>query len=270
MRRAYPVQFVHRPGRRLRDSELAVLVGELRTLAGRCFDRIPEYQVVSGCPDALDRAVLTLARDRRGRLVGFCSALLLDVDGVGEVFHLGLTCVDPDHRGAGLTHVLLSRVVLEYVLRHRPLTGAWFSNVASVLSSLGNVALHFEDVHPSPFRAAPASPRHRAVALGLATAHRARIHLDPRAPFDAEGFVFRGANRGTGFAKAEADARYHHRDGVLNRWYADRLDLDGGDAQLQVGRISLAGFVRYALRKVTVRIPGLRRFTAAPAIGVRS
>lgn len=266
--------------RRLPLARRDVLVAELRDVTAACFDQVPNYQVASGDPDALDRAVLALARDADGRLLGFTSALVFETDHHGSVLHLGLTCVRPDARGLGLTHKLLSQLVVRWVATNRPFTGAWCTNVASVLSSLGNVALHFEDVHPSPYRSEPASEGHVAVARMLADHHRSRVHLDPAAPFDEDRFVFVGANAGTPFAKSAHDPQYHHRDPDLTRWYATLADLDRGDAVLQVSRVSLAGFVRYVSKDVARRIPGLRRLVprrpriaalgATSTVGVRA
>lgn len=260
--------------RRLPLARRDALVAELRDVSAACFEQVPSYQVVSGDPDALERAVLALARDADGRLLGFTSALVFETDHYGSVLHLGLTCVHPDARGLGLTHKLLSNLVVRWVATHRPFTGAWCTNVASVLSSLGNVALHFEDVYPSPYRPGPPSEGHRAVARMLSEHHRPRVHLDQEAPFDEERFVFVGANAGTHFAKSAHDAQYHHRDPDLTRWYATLADLDRGDAVLQVSRVSLAGFVRYVSKDVARRIPGLRRLVPRrpriPTLGATS
>ncbi|MCB9679867.1 MAG: hypothetical protein H6733_00220 [Alphaproteobacteria bacterium] len=265
-RPAYRIQHLHRPGRHLSPRALDALVAELRVVAATAFDPLPRYQVISGDREALDAAVLTLARREDGSLAGFCAARLLPVRGVGDVLHLGLTCVDPADRGAGLTHVLLSQGLARFLVRHRPIRGAWFTNVASVLSSLGNVALYFEDVHPSPFRVGPPSPVHTAIAHTLAREHRARMHLHADADFDDARFVFEGGNRETVFAKGADDAQYHHRDPELTRWYADLADLDGGDAVLQVGRVSLAGFARYTSRRVGAKVPGVRRWVRLPTV----
>lgn len=255
---------VHRPGRTLPARRRDRLIDEIRQVADHCFDTLPDYQVMRGDPQTLDQVVLSLARDADGRLLGFCSARLLPVDGVGEVFHLGLTCVHPDARGMGLTHRLLSRVVAHHLVLHRPWSGAWFSSAASVLSSLGNIALYFEQVHPSPFRATPPSETHLRIARAIATDHRAELHLATEALFCERRFVFEGGNAGTVFQKDATDSRYHHRDPVLTRWYDALCDLDAGDAVLQVGRFSLPGFARYAARSVGRKVPGVRLLLPAP------
>lgn len=256
------IRVLVRPGRRLSTAALGALVDELRAVADACFDgQAPRYQALSGAPEALDRAVLALARDPSGALVGFATCQLLPIPGVGEVFHLGLTCVAPGARSGGLTHRLLSAAATRYLLLHRPFSGAWVSNVACVLSSLGNVALHFEDVAPSPFRAAPPSPTHVAIARGIAAHHRDAVAISAAAVLDEASLVMRGSVPGTCFEKRPTDPRYHHRDAELTRWYADRMDFSAGDEVVQVGRMSVLGALRYAL----ARSLGWRPRFAAPA-----
>jgi hypothetical protein len=262
------VRFLDRPADRLSPDRCAALLRELRDVAATCFDTVPEYGVLAGHPASLHGAVLALARRPDGTLAGFCAAVRLHVPGVGDVLHLGLTCVRPEDRGGGLTHRLLSKVIAGYLLRRAPWRGAWVTNTASVLSSLGNVALHFEDVHPSPFRQGPPTTRHRHIAATVSRLYRRAMHLPASARFCERRFVFVGANRGTPFHKHGDDARFHHRDRALTGWYAALADLDGGDAVLQVGRVSLAGLARYALRRVSARLPGIRRWVAPrPPIG---
>jgi hypothetical protein len=245
---AVRVSVVVRPGRRWGPAACAALVDELRAVADACFEGAPpRYQALRGAPADLDRAVLALARDAAGRLVGFSACVLLPVEGVGDVFHLGLTCVHPDVRSGGLTHRLLSAAATRYLLWHRPLRGAWVSNVACVLSSLGNVALHFEEVHPSPFGAARPRPEHRAIARAIAAHHREAVAIDAGAVLDEEAFVLRGSVPGTCFQKRQEDGRYHHRDAGLTRWYADRMDFGAGDEVVQIGRMSVLGALRHAL-----------------------
>lgn len=256
MNKTHETSLYYRPGESLSDPEMESLVHDLREVAGTCFASIPNYQCLEGSADSLADKVITVARRADGRLDGFCSAMLIPVPEVGEVLHLGLTCVRPDVRGARLTHALTSRLVVEIMLRHRPLRPQWVSNVACVLSSLGSVALHFDAVYPSPFE--PSHPRreHRLVAETIDRYYRKQIDIHESATFDDESFVFRGSVAGTPFQKRAQDERYHHRDPLLNSFYAERMRFEEGDEVLQVGCVTAWSLLKYAFG---------RRRTASPA-----
>ncbi len=248
-----------RPGVHLSPAALSRLVSELQDVAATCFDTLPDYQCISGRPEVLARNVIAVARRPDGTAAGFCSALLLPVDGVGDVLHLGLTCVRPDDRGGGLTHKLTSHMLLGYLTRERPLERVWVSNVACVLSSLGNVALHFDDVHPAPWTPGP-SRTHRRIGAAISAHHRGDIYIRDDADFDPQGFVFRGSNApGNMFCKAEDDARFHHRERALNDWYAERIDFAAGDEFLQVGHVSLRRLLTYGARRAVLPTRPRRR-----------
>lgn len=245
----HSIELLHRPGRRLSDAALAKLVDELREVAADCFEELPDYQCLRGTREELSDKVIALARCADGRLAGFCSAVLLDVPGVGAVLHLGLTCVRADQRSGGLTHRLTSTLTVRYLLRHRPLSRVWVSNVACVLSSLVNVGRHFDHVFPSPEGPAAPSTNHRRIAEAIDALYRDKIYIRPDARFDRESFVFRGSVRETVFQKDEHDARYRHRDAAANRFYGDRMDFEHGDEVLQIGSMSLLTGLRYLRRR---------------------
>ncbi len=244
----YRYEVLVRPGRHVSDAGIAALTHEIRKVAATCFDPIPDYQVMVGTRKAFEDKVLALAWSDDGSLAGFCSALILDVPEVGEVLHLGLTCVTPGERGSGLTHKLTRRVLTAYLLRKGLLRPVWVTNCAAVLSSLGNVALHFDRVYPSPFATEAPSTTHRTIAAAVDQQYRHEIYIDPHARFDASHFVFRGSVNGTVFQKDGADRRYHHRIPDLNRFYAALMDFRTGDEVLQVGQASLWGALRHSLR----------------------
>lgn len=247
----YRYDILHRPGARLDDAALAALCAELREVGETSLTPLPDYQVFLGTREALADKVISLARRADGTLAGFCSAVLLDVEGVrGEVLHLGLTCVRPEDRSGGLTGLLASRLLLRYLVTRRPLQRIWVTNVACVLSSLGNFSRHFRDVHPAPGSTERGIPREAwLIAEAFDRRHRHHAYIQPPAVFDRETFVFRGSGRGTAFQKDAGDRRFHHRDAELNRFYAERLRFDDGDEMLQVGTLSLGDLVRYALRR---------------------
>lgn len=243
MPRDISIEFHHRPGRHLSRLDRQRLVDELRRIGAACFSSLPDNQCFTGV-DALDDKVITVARDRRGRALGFCSAILLDVPDVPAVMHLGLTCVHPDARGKRLTHRLTGRLVIRYLARHRPLGRTWITNVACVLSSVGNVAASFDDVFPSPYFQRPTAT-HRRIVDVIDRRYREAIAINRDAALDRARFVFRGSVAGTVFRKSPDDKRFHHREAGLNAFYTALLDLDAGDEVVQVGHFSLATLQRY-------------------------
>jgi hypothetical protein len=261
----YRVELLYQPGRWLPRAEREDLVAELRDVAATCFDEGPEYQCLEARDDALDDKLIAVARRRDGRMAGFCSALRLDVPGVGEVLHLGLTCLRPDARSGGLTTRLTSRLLVETLLLHRPLRTTWISNVACVLSSLGNVALHFDAVYPSPFGPKRPSPAHLRIARAIARHHRRDVHIAAGAVLDEASFVFRGSVPGTVFQKDDDDRRYFHRDGRLNDYYRRLMRFERGDEVVQIGRFGVGTLARFALGRMP--LGGWRRAGARPAFG---
>ena len=242
----YRYEWAYRPGQRLSDESLATLCEELHEVGVRCLDPLPTYQVFLGTRAALSDKVLTLARRRDGTLAGFGAAVLLDVPGVGEVLHLGLTCVRPEDRSGGLTHRLTSRLVARYLLGRRPFSRIWVTNVACVLSSLGNFATHFRDVHPAPGSDARGIPAEAwLIAEAFDRRYRHHAYIQPGAVFDPATFVFRRSGQGTAFQKEADDLRYHHRDEALNRFYRERLHFEEGDEMLQVGSLAVRDLLRY-------------------------
>lgn len=245
------------PGLTMAPDDLNLLVAELREVASECFHETPLYQALSGKKQELDRAVICLARDKSGRLLGFCSALALPVDDHGDVLHLGLTCVHPDARGLNLTHHLTSKLLLTYLWKKAPLKGTWISNCACVLSSLGNVAMYFEDLYPSPYGVKQPTQTHHHIAQAIDAQFRESIAINEAACFDASQFVFKGSVDGTVFEKDAEDARFHHRDPALTQFYQDLLNFEQGDEALQIGRVSLMTFPKYMIRKGIVKLKAL-------------
>ena len=240
------IEYLERPGQNLPTFQNHHLIAGLRQVGRKCFESLPDYQCFSG-PDALKNKVLTVARNEQGAVIGFSSALLLDVEGVNlPVLHLGLTCVDPDYRGLRLTHKLASRVTVGYLLRNRPLGKVWLSNVACVLSSVSNVALNFDDVYPSPFVETP-SKTHLQIARTIDRKYRDEIYIRQDAWLDEQCFVMRGSVKDTVFQKSANDTRYHHRNKRINDFYQDVIDFEDGDEVIQVGCYSLATFARYMM-----------------------
>ncbi|NVK37789.1 MAG: hypothetical protein HWE18_07680 [Gammaproteobacteria bacterium] len=245
------------PGKTLSPDALNLLVLELREVAASCFQQVPVYQALSGKQAELDKAVMCLARNEDGKLMGFCSALLLPVEGHGNVLHLGLTCVHPDSRGQNLTHHLTSKLLLNFIIKKSLFKETWISNCACVLSSLGNVAMYFEKLYPSPYGVKAPSQKHINIAHAIDAHHRESIAINEKATFNVDKFVFEGSVGGTVFEKDSEDERFHHRDNALTEYYQDLLRFERGDEALQIGKVSILTFPKYLMRKGVVRMKAL-------------
>jgi hypothetical protein len=245
----YHIKLLVRPGRRWPEGKLRTLVQELRDVSRTCFDELPDYQVMRGTRDELSDKVIAVARRADGVMAGYCSAVVLPVAGVGKVLHLGLTCVRPEDRGAGLTHLLTRKVVQGYLVRRKLLGRLWVSNCAAVLSSLGNVALHFDDVYPSPFLRRAPTGKHYRIAATIDRRYRDKMYVRRDARFDLHAFIFRGSVKDTVFQKEADDAHFHHRRRALNNYYRGLMDFDAGDEVLQIGHVSLLTALRYRWRR---------------------
>ncbi len=256
-RPSYRYEFLYRPSQFLSEERLQRLSEELKGVASSCFFEIPDYQCLTNDPEGFSDKVLLLARDEQGELVGFCSSLLLSVSGVGTVLHLGLTCVKPGARGNGLTHKLTSKLVTRYLLTRRPFGKVWITNLACVLSSLGNVALHFEGVFPSPFGRMVPDREQELIAKTVSSRFRKELYIRDEAVFDPRFFVFKGSVKDTVFQKDRNDARFRHRSIRLNQFYSELMSFDEGDEILQVGTVSLMTGVKYAVNRI-VRLPSLK------------
>jgi len=244
----FQLQFIFRPGLTLPAGECRRLVHALREVASTCFDDMPDYQVLRGTSDELNDKVLAVAWRPDGKAAGFCSCVLLQVPGLGEVLHLGLTCVRPDNRHCGLTHKLTKKAVSGYMVRYRPIGRVWISNCAAVLSSLGNVAMHFDNVFPSPFAKKRPSKHHLKIAAAIDRYYRDKMYVNDDAVFDPIHFVFRGSVQGTVFEKEGDDARFHHRQSFLNKYYQGIMKFENGDEILQIGYASSLTAFKYKLR----------------------
>jgi hypothetical protein len=242
------IELHYRPGLSMGHAQLHAFHQELREVAATCLGQdLPDYQCLNGSRREFTRLVIAVARDSQGRMEGFCSSYLLEGGDLGQILHLGLTCVRPGTRGKGLTHKLTSKVVMGHLLRTPFWRQVWISNVACVLSSLGNVGLHFVDVYPSPFVTEP-SRDHQRVARLIAENYRWELLVPEASAFDEENFVFAGSVKGTSFEKEGSDRRFHHRHDWLNDYYRGLMDFERGDEVLQIGKISLMAYPRHLLR----------------------
>ncbi len=241
------VQFetIFYPGKTYSNEGLSILTEQLRAVAAECFLEVPLYQALSGKRKEMERAIICLARDKDYNVIGFCSSLVLEVPTFGDVFHTGLTCVSPKARGLRLTHKLTSKILINYLLNESPLSPVWVSNCACVISSLGNAALYFEDIFPSPFNKAHATKAQLGIAEYISKNYRGPIAINSDAVFNPETFVFEGSVKDAVFEKDVRDARFHHRNPDITTFYKNYLDFSRGDEVLQIGKVSLLTFPKY-------------------------
>jgi len=246
----YPFKFqlLIRPGLVLEDAQLLHLIDKVKNCSATAFNELPDYQVLTGRREEFDDKVLAIAWRPDGEIAGYCSCVLLPVPGVGHVLHLGLTVVRPEDRGLGLTHFLTRKAVTGYIMRHRPVGRLWCSNCAAVLSSLGNVALHFDKVYPSPFEPTIPSKKHQKIAETIDHYYREKMYIREDAVFDRERFIFRGSVRETVFQKDADDRRYYHRRGLINEYYKSVMDFTQGDEVLQIGYCSVISSFKHKIR----------------------
>ncbi len=247
----YRIQFLYKPGLQLSERDARSIIGKIRATAATCFDEVPEYQVMKGGKKELSDKILAIAWKSDGTIAGFCSTLELDVKEVGKVLHLGLTCVRPECRSAGLTSILTKKAVVGYLLRNRLIGKLWITNCAAVLSSLGSVSLNFEGVYPSPFDKPIPTKKHRDIAEAIDRYYRESIFINDYAVFDRNAFVFRKSVHNTMFQKKAEDERYHHRMEHINGFYRRLMNFEEGDEVLQVGFVtSLTVLVNIARKRM--------------------
>lgn len=249
-----------RPGASLNTHDLALLKCELRALAQECLGELPNYQCLRSDGRDLDRLIIAVARNQEGHLMGFCSSYLFEVEEM-QLLHLGLTCVSPKMRGKKLTHHLTSKVVFHFLWHYSFWKASWVSNVACVLSSLGNLAQYFESVYPSPNTDLPPSPEQQCIAQYLNSEAREELFIRPEATFNDQHFVFEGSVLGNMFQKELQDRRYHHRNHQFNQFYQSLMNFERGDEVLQVGKVSWLTFPKYYLKKF--RWNGMTKAAAA-------
>lgn len=254
MKKRLEYEFFNCPGLYWSDEELQRYVEGFRALALNCLKEIPNYQCLSFDRNFLKRALIVTVRDKlNNELLGFCSAVLFEMNFDQSVLHLGLTCVSPSARGLKLTHKLTSRVLKGYFLEISLFKTLWVSNVACVLSSLGNVAKCFESVYPSPYELKP-SELHKKIATKINLKYREDFYVSPKVKFNESTFVFEGSVSGNSFEKSKYDKRFFHREKHLNDFYMERINFERGDEVLQIGKVNLLTFIKYFFKQISRKI----------------
>ncbi|MGB4269675.1 MAG: hypothetical protein WBK20_10895 [Spirochaetota bacterium] len=242
----YRFEVLHKPGTYMTDYEIKKLVDNIRQVAATAFDPIPEYQSMRGTREDLSDKIIALAWDKN-ILAGFASTVELYIPTIGNILHLGLTVVRPEYRSKSLTHYLMQKAITSYIITNAIFFDKlWIANCAAVLSSLVNVALHFENVYPSPQKV-KYTDQHKIIAETINVLYRDKLYINPDSIFDKQYHIFKGSVKGTVFQKNAHDTSYYHRNQLFNDYYKNIIDFDNGDEILQVGYASIPAAIRHAL-----------------------
>src|SRR5947209_11496125 len=104
------VRVIERPGMWMDAAALDALLATLRSIVVDGIGKDLGYGVLSGDPNRLRNAVITLVYDRAsGRPIAFNALSYLPVEIRGrstEALHLGLVMVDPRYRAKGMSWIL--------------------------------------------------------------------------------------------------------------------------------------------------------------------
>jgi hypothetical protein len=245
---------LERPGLWMAPTDLESLLHAMRDVARRGIGKDLDYGVLSGEPERLRDAVITLLYDRAsGALVAFnaLSYMPIELRGVPvQAVHLGLVMVDPGYRAKGLSWVLYGLTSILLFVR-RGLRPLWISNVTQVPAIVGKVAESFVTAYPNPFHPTRRTFDHVCVAREIMRKHRAVFGVGADAGFDEERFVITNAYTGgsDNLKKSFEDAP-KHRDPRANELCSRELDYSRGDDFLQVALFDQAAALRYLLRDV--------------------
>lgn len=244
-RQAYSFDVYDRPGKQWSPQKCRDVVQELREFASAFLNPLPDYQCLSLAPGALDDKLLVIVRQESApyKIVAFTSSVLIEMpflkefDACTTVLHGGLTCVSPSVRGSNLT-IQLTYYTWAHMSQEHP-DGFWTTNVAEVISSLGNFGIYTRHCYPHPSVPKPLEIQRR-IAQEISLHHRGSMDISPDAIFDPETFVFKGSNPpGSCFRKDSEDKRYHHRSQKETEYFRALLGRNEGNEVLQVGLLSL-------------------------------
>lgn len=217
----------------LSADEFKRLNDEMRELAVQCFGSVPEYQCFK--KDAvLNDKLIIIHRNKDGKLIALSSSVIIKSDSVKEIFHLGIYLVSPFHRHHYLPLKLGLATVAAYMLcsplRHR----YWMTNLSSVLGVLAMVDKMYLDVYPS-LKVSKPKAIHKIIANEFQNGVIERCYISKDSKFDDEKFIYRNANKKNCFLKKSNDKKFHSLNNKYNNFYMGLMDVDEGDAILQVG-----------------------------------
>jgi hypothetical protein len=248
------IRVLESPGRWMSPEDFAPLLAGMREVTRRGIGEDLHYGVLSGEPERLRNAVITLLYDRAsGALVAFNALSYMPLELRGQpiqAVHLGLVMVDPNYRTKGLSWVLYGLTSILLFVR-RGLRPLWMSNVTQVPAIIGKVAESFLSAFPNPFHPARRTFDHLCVAREIMRKHRGVFGVGPDAGFDEDRFIITNAYTGgsDNLKKTFAEAP-KHRDARANELCERELDYARGDDFLQIARFDQQTALRYLLREV--------------------
>ncbi len=246
-----------RPGLWMSETDLALLVENLHTVAGKSLpDSALRYGVLGGDKDRLSNCIITLVRNREDDApIAFNVLSLMPLQLHGEpieVMHLGLVLVDPGVRSKGLSWILYGLTCVMLYMRGG-LRTIWISNVTQVPAIIGLVAKGLSNTYPG-LSSNRRSFEHTAIARQIMAAHRDVFGVGADAVFDEERFVIQNAyTGGSDDLKKTFEECTKHRDPDFNEFCERELDYVRGDDFLQIGQLSLGAARSYIMSQVPRR-----------------
>jgi len=248
------IRVVECPQRWMAQADIDALLADMRSVVAKSMNGDLNYGVLSGDPERLRQAIVTLLYDKSsGNPVAFNALSLMPLELRGrsvEAVHLGLVMVDPNYRTQGLSWVLYGLTCILLFVRRgmRPL---WISNVTQVPAIVGKVAEAFGTAYPNPFVETRRSFGHLSVARQIMQHHRHVFGVGQEAGFEEERFVITNAyTGGSDNLKKTFEQAPKHRDERVNELCRTALNYQRGDDFLQIARLDLASARGYLLREV--------------------
>jgi hypothetical protein len=252
--REVTIRIVERPGRWMEPGACEALLADMRKVVAATLPDGLDYGVLSGEPERLRQAIVTVLYDKKsGNPIAFNALTVMPLELRGrpiEAIHLGLVMVDPNYRTQGLSWVLYGLTCIMVFFR-RGLRPLWISNVTQVPAIIGKVAEAFGSAWPNPFAPERRSFDHLSVAREIMAKQRHVFGVGGEAGFDEERFVITNAyTGGSDNLKKTFDQAPKHRDPRPNALCEKELDYGRGDDFLQIARLDMASVRSFLLREV--------------------
>lgn len=242
-------EYYFHPGKYLTETQQKTFVNQLRSVAEQSLPGVPFYQVLTGKKEDLEKALVIVVK-YQGKIIGFSSTLVLQIPGIGPVYHAGLVCIAPAHRNKNLLNKLFLRLMIRYFLLKMCFKKVWITNCSCVLAVLGSVELYLDKAYPALTGAKKPSEEQLKIARFISTHYRNELAINSSAYFNEKAFVFKGSVMSTCFHKDIADTEFYHRSKRLNDFYLGLINFKNGDEVLQIGTVSLLVFLKYIVKRL--------------------